>query len=136
VVARHSLIPDSQLKELLYFTVASMLTRAPLWRCSLLLIALACAQQDTSITHGADGQPEWSRRLAAAVPLGVAVDSARRIMDTNGFHCHEGADSVSYLSCEKLSGKAVVQRRWQAIVNLDAQRRVHDVRGSTALTRE
>jgi len=101
----------------------------------VLFIALACGNRDTSITHGADGQPEWSRRLSAAVPLGISVDSAGRIMESNGFRCREGADSVFYLSCEKLSSKAVVQRRWQAVLNLDARRRVYGVRGFTALIR-
>jgi len=99
----------------------------------LLYIALACANRDTSITHGADGQPEWSRRLTAAVPLGIPVDSARRIMEINGFQCREGADSVSSLWCDKRSGKSIVERRWQAVINLNAQRRVYEVRGSTSL---
>lgn len=98
-----------------------------------LFIALSCGSRDTSITHGADGQPEWSRRLAAAVPLGSSVDSVRRIMESNGFQCREEADSGFHLSCAKLSGKAVVQRRWQAFVDLDARRLVYEVRGSTAL---
>jgi hypothetical protein len=101
----------------------------------LLLIAPACANRETSITHGADGQPEWSRRLAAGVSLGISADSARHIMESSGFTCREGADGVFYLSCEKRSRKGIVQRRWHAIVNLDARRRVHDVHGSTALTR-
>lgn len=98
-----------------------------------LLIGLACARRDTSITHGADGSPEWSRRLAAAVPLGVSGDSARGIMERNGFRCREGIDSIASLWCDKLSRKAIVQRRWQAVINLDAQRRVHQVHGSTGL---
>jgi hypothetical protein len=45
----------------------------------------------------------------------------------------EGADSVAYVWCDKLSQKAVVQRRWLAVINLDSQRRVYEVRGSTGL---
>lgn len=97
-----------------------------------LLIAVACARRDASITHGADGAPEWSRHLTAAVPLGIPADSARRIMEGNGFRC-EVADSVASLWCDKRSGKALVQRRWQAVVTLDAHRRVKEVRGSTGL---
>jgi type II secretory pathway component PulK len=98
-----------------------------------LFIGLACAKRDTSITHGADGTPEWSRHLAAAVPVGISADSARRVMEGNGFSCREGADSVAYLWCDKRSDKAMVQRRWEAVVKLDAQRRVYEVRGSTDL---
>jgi len=136
MVAGHRLTPDSQLRNCFIPLRVAIVVRVPLWRCSALLMVLACAKPDTTITHGADGQREWSRRLAAAVPLGISVDSARRTMDANGFQCREGEDSVSYLSCAKLSGKAVVQRRWEAVVHLDAQRRVNDVRGSTSLTRE
>lgn len=100
----------------------------------VLFIALACANGDISITHGADGRPEWSRRLAAGVPLGISVDSARRIMERNGFRCREAAESISSLWCEKLSRTAFVQRRWQAAFSLDTQRRVNAVRGSTGLT--
>jgi len=100
-----------------------------------LFVAAGCSNRDTSITHGADGEPEWSRRLAAAVPLGIAVDSARRILEGSGFRCGKTPDSASVLSCEKVSGKAVVQRRWNALVKPDSQRRVYEVFGSTGLSR-
>ena len=102
---------------------------------SLSLIAFACSTRDTSITHGADGQPEWSRRLAAAVPPGIPGDSARRVMESSGFRCRTRADSGSHLSCDKISGTLMVERRWQAIIDLDAQGRVNQVSGSTALSR-
>ena len=101
----------------------------------LALGASACDPRDQTITRGADGAPEWSRRLSAAVPLGAPVDSARLVMEHNGFQCREGADSVAYIWCDKLSvKKAPVQRRWQAVMTLDEQRRVHQVRASTGLT--
>ena len=103
----------------------------------LLGIALAsgaCGPRDQTITRGADGAPEWSRRLSAAVRVGTTADAARSVMEANGFHCREGADSVAYLWCDKLSAKkALVQRRWQAVINLNSQRRVYEVRASTGL---
>jgi hypothetical protein len=98
----------------------------------VLTVAPGCERRDTSITHGADGAPEWSRHLAAAVPLGISADSARRIIESNGFHCH-GADTIAHFWCDKLSRKAIVQRRWQAAFDLDAKRRVDQVRGFTGL---
>ena len=111
------------------------MTRPP-WPVSIaaLWLALACAGRDTSITHGADGAPEWSRRLAAAVPPGITADSARHVMEASNFHCRAGVDSVAYLWCDKVADKAIVQRRWQATVSLDAQQRVREVRGTTDLT--
>ena len=100
---------------------------------TLVAAGLACARPDRTITRGADGEPEWSRRLAAAVPRGISADSARSVMQRNGFRCQEGSDSVAYVWCDKLSDRAIVQRRWQAVINLDSQRRVYEVRGSTGL---
>jgi hypothetical protein len=100
---------------------------------STVVAATACAMSDQTITRGADGEPEWERHLAAAVPLGISGDSARSIMRRNRFQCHDGVDTVTYIWCEKLSNKAVVKRRWQAVINLNAHRLVYDVRGSTGL---
>ena len=100
----------------------------------LTLGASACDPRDQTITRGADGAPEWSRRLSAAVPIGAPGDSARLVMERNGFQCRAGTDSVAYIWCDKLSAKkAPVQRRWQAVINLDEQRRVHALRASTGL---
>jgi hypothetical protein len=96
-------------------------------------VGVACARPDRTITRGADGEPEWSRHLAAAVPRGISGDSARSVMQRNGFRCQEGVDSVAHVWCDKLSDKTVVQRCWQAVINLDSQRRVYEVRGSTGL---
>jgi hypothetical protein len=55
-------------------------------------------------------------------------------MERNGFRCHEGADSVAYFWCDKLSAKkGPVQRRWQAVINLNGERRVFEVRAFTGL---
>ena len=100
-----------------------------------LTLAAACAA-DNSITHGADGKPEWDRRLAAAIPIGIPVDSARAIMLESGFHCGIGADSVRHLSCDKDGGGrfAIVRRRWRAVLDLDTADRVQRVRATTSLT--
>src|SRR2546426_389057 len=88
---------------------------------------------DRTITHGADGEPEWARRLIGAVPVGTRVDSARSTMERNGFQCSAGTDSVPHLWCDKTSGKhGLVHRRWQAVLNLDRDR-VIEVRASTGL---
>jgi|RhiMethySRZTD1v2_1073278.scaffolds.fasta_scaffold554236_1 hypothetical protein len=94
-----------------------------------------CGPRDATITHGADGAPEWSRHLASAVPVGITADSARAIMTRNGFTCRSGSDTVAHLWCEKQSGGrvAIVRRRWQAALNLDERQRVVAVRGSTGL---
>jgi hypothetical protein len=68
-----------------------------------LVIVASCRAGDASITHGADGDRECGRRLAAAVPLGMAADSARVTMERNGFRCTAGQDSVPYLWCDKQS---------------------------------
>ena len=101
----------------------------------LLSLAAGCAV-DRSITHGADGSPEWERRLAAAIPIGITVDSARGIMARNGFRCEMGADSVRYLWCDKNGGGrfSVVRRRWQAVLSLDHSDRISHVRATTGLT--
>jgi hypothetical protein len=99
----------------------------------LLPLLIACAGRDSTITHGADGAPEWSRRLAAAVPLGIGADSARDIMTRSGFACRSGTDSVAHMSCDKESSRRVVRRQWQAVIELDAQQHVIAVRGTTRL---
>lgn len=101
----------------------------------LLTLAVGCAG-DRSITHGADGSPEWDRRLAAAIPIGFPLDSAQAVMVRNGFRCELGADSVRYLWCDKTRGGrfAVVRRRWQAVLNLDTNDRIARIRATTDLT--
>jgi len=97
----------------------------------LLFSLLGC--RDRSITRGADGEREWSRRLAGAVPLGTPAESAQAIMERNGFQCRAGADSVAYLWCDKMSAKInVVRRRWQAVLNLN-RGQVFEVRAFTGL---
>jgi hypothetical protein len=100
-----------------------------------LLVVVACGIHDRTITRGADDEQAWTQRLAAAVPLMTPADSARAIMERNGFRCQAGADSVAYLWCDKEPGGAtgVVRRRWQAVLNLDGQQRVFALRGSTGL---
>ena len=101
----------------------------------LAAMVVACGGCDRSITHGADGEREWARRLAAAVPLSTPADSALVIMKRNGFDCQAGADSAAYLWCEKESGgrTTIVRRRWRAVLGLDARQRVFVVRASTGL---
>ena len=104
-------------------------------RTSLLFFCLAlggCAR-DHTITHGADAEADWSRRLAAAIPIGLSRDSARAIMEANGFQCREGVDSVAYVWCSKTSSAPnIVTRHWSAVLNLDHDR-VFEVRALTGL---
>jgi hypothetical protein len=98
-------------------------------------LLVACDSSDLTITRGAEDARGWTQRLAAAVPLATPADSAREIMERNGFRCRAGADSVAYLWCDKESGGTyvVVRRRWQAVLNLDAEQRVFAARGFTGL---
>ena len=59
---------------------------------ALVLLLAACAG-DRSITHGADGAPEWDRRLQAAIPVGTDAVAARATLEANQFHC-ASADSL------------------------------------------
>jgi hypothetical protein len=92
--------------------------------------SLACAR-DRSITHGADGAPEWERRLARAIAPGMIVDSARGTMERNGFRCEI---SAADLWCDKESGGrlAIVRRRWQATFAIQ-DGRVRAINGTTGL---
>lgn len=92
--------------------------------------SMGCAR-DNSITHGADGAPEWDRRLAAAIAPGMIVDSARAVMQRNGFRCETSADS---LWCDKESGGrfVIVRRRWQATLAIQ-DGHVRAVNGTTGL---
>ena len=54
-------------------------------------------------------------------------------MEHKGFRCQAGVDTVAYIWCDKLSSDMIVKRRWQAILNLDAQRQVYEVRAFTGL---
>jgi hypothetical protein len=85
----------------------------------LFTASLGCGR-DRSITHGADGSPEWTRRLTAAVPLGVARDSAQAMLERNGFRCERDSVRTASLWCEKESGGrfAIVRRRWQAMITI------------------
>lgn len=100
-----------------------------------LLVAAGACTVDQTITHGADGAPEWERRLSAAVAIGVPLDSARAIMLRNGFRCEAGADSVRYLWCDKMGGGrfAIARRRWQAVLSLGDRNRIARVRATTGL---
>jgi len=101
---------------------------------AMVALAVACGV-DHTITHGADGKPEWDRRLAAAIPIGLQLDSARAIMLRNGFRCEAGADSLRYLWCAKQGGGRfdIVRRRWSAVLTLDAGDRVSRLRATTDL---
>jgi hypothetical protein len=97
-----------------------------------LALLLACRPPDRTITRGADGENDWARILAAALPLGTSADSALALMRRNGFACH--ADSVQ-LQCDKSSTETnIVHRRWQALITLD-HGLVTQVHPSTGLIR-
>ncbi len=96
-------------------------------------IASACRPGDSTITRGADGDRDWARRLATAVRIGTSADSARGILERNGFTCSAGQDSVAYVQCDKeRNRRTVVYRRWRAVLNLD-HGRVTAVKASTGL---
>ena len=101
-----------------------------IWVAVVSAASLGCGR-DSSITYGADGAPEWDRRLAAALAPGMTVDSAHTVMQRNGFRCETSAVS---LWCDKESGGrfAIVRRRWQAVLELRAGR-VLAIKGSTGL---
>jgi hypothetical protein len=94
-------------------------------------LLLGCSR-DATITRGADGSPEWDRKLRAAVPLGSSISEARGIMDHNGFHCEPAADPVATLWCRKEAEDALGlgRRRWQATFLIRAGR-VDGIRSST-----
>ena len=103
----------------------------PILLVLLTVLSLACA--DRSITAGVDSEAQWSRRLAATIPIGTPQDSAKRIMERNGFTCMFGADSVVYVGCDKMSARFnIVRRNWRAILNMD-KGRVFALRASTGL---
>jgi hypothetical protein len=100
------------------------------WVVVISAASLGCAR-DNSITRGADGAPEWDRRLAAAIAPGTTLDSADAIMRRNGFRCQTSADG---LWCDKESGGrfAIVRRRWQATLAIQ-DGRVRTIKGTTGL---
>jgi hypothetical protein len=103
----------------------------------LLGLILAACTIDRSITHGADGSPEWDRRLRAAVPIGGPVEDARAVLIRNGFKCDVDPAKPELLVCDKLASNAlgVARRRWQATVEA-TDRRVSRVVSFTELVRE
>lgn len=99
-----------------------------IWIIVISAVIAGCSR-DSSITHGADGSPEWDRHLAAVITPGLTVDSARATMQRNGFLCQRSADE---LWCDKQSGGrfAIVRRRWQATLALQ-NGHVRTVKGTT-----
>src|SRR5437867_5851379 len=94
--------------------------------------ALLACSTDHTITHGADGSPEWDRRLRAAVPIGTQVNEARSIMERNGFKCDADPEKPSVMRCDKRSRGTlkIVRRRWQATFET-ADGRVSQIETST-----
>ena len=97
----------------------------------VLAAALACGG-DRSITQGIANEHDWSQRLANAVPLGTAADSVRTIMESNGFQCRAGVDSVAYFACSK-STKDLVSKKWWAILSFDRRARLIEARAHYGL---
>jgi len=109
-----------------------------LWIGSLLAAVLAivgCAR-DSTITHGADGQKDWNRRLTAAVPIGMPSVAARALMERNGFQCRWIAELPRELECDKRSDRrlAGVRRKWQATFEIH-EGQVIAVQSSTEIVR-
>lgn len=95
------------------------------------ILLLGGCRLDRTITHGADGRPEWDRRLQAAVPVGMAEDAARSLMHRNGFRCET---RPAGLSCEKWSRNQGVRRHWMADLRVRGGR-VTEVRSNTGIVR-
>lgn len=95
--------------------------------------SVACGR-DRSMTRGADDSSQWNRRLAGAVSVGISRDSARAILERNGFRCELDSTATSTLWCDKeSSGRfAIVRRRWQALFSIQ-DGRIATVKGTTAL---
>jgi len=102
-----------------------------IWAVLIGTASLGCAR-DNSITHGADGAPEWDRRLAAVIAPGMIADSAHAILQREGFRCETSAND---LYCTKQSGGrfAIVRRHWKAILAI-RDGHVRAVKGTTGLT--
>jgi hypothetical protein len=103
---------------------------------SLLVLcgALLGCTHDTTITRGADSDSHWRRRIAAAIPAGTALETARSTMQGSGFQCEPTPTGAEALACEKVSKTHLggVRRRWQAwFTAVDG--RVTAVRSSTEL---
>jgi hypothetical protein len=95
-------------------------------------MVVGCRPGDGTITRGADDQAAWGRRLAVAVPAGIAEDSALATMKTNGFACEKGTEPTIFLLCRKQSSGELVIRKWQAIISI-SDGKVIAVKGSTGL---
>ena len=92
------------------------------WVAVCAVIALAsCRAADRTITHGVESRQEWRRRLAEVIPLGTPAESARVVLERNGFACRPAAEGPSAVWCDKWSGGrwAIVRRRWIASVTID-----------------
>lgn len=102
---------------------------------ALIVTLVQCRPRDESITRGADGGNDWNRHLAAAVPIGMPMDSARTVLTRNGFQCGLGADTVRYFRCQKDGGGRFefARRRWIAILYIDQQNRVSGIRATTGM---
>lgn len=98
---------------------------------TIALLLLGGCRLDRTITHGADGRPEWDRRLRAAVPVGMEEDSVRSLMERNGFRCETRPVG---LSCDKWSRDQGVRRQWMAELRVRGGR-VSEVRSSTRIIR-
>jgi len=104
---------------------------------ALCCLAFLGCSVDHSMTHGADGAPEWDRRLRSAIPIGTQISEARAILIRNGFDCDAAGTKPDTLECIKLASNAlsVARRRWQA--RLEAtDGRVSRVESSTELLRK
>ena len=97
-------------------------------------VSIGCSR-DHSITHGADGSPEWTRRLANAVPIGLPRDSAWAILERNGFHCRLDSAATASFWCDKESrGRfTIVRRHWRAFLAVQGGH-IAAVQATTGLT--
>lgn len=97
-------------------------------------VLAGCRAGDRTITHGVESRNEWTRRVGGAIPRGMASDSARALLEANGFTCEHAPEPRGTIWCEKWSGGrwAIVRRRWIASVAFDSGR-VVGTRSNTGL---
>jgi len=121
-----------------YADLRSMrLSHHRLMTIGLLSLFIVACTIDHTITHGADGSPEWDRRLRSAVAIGAQIEDAQAVLVRNGFKCNVGPAKPETLVCDKVASNSVggVRRRWHATVEATDQR-VSRVESSTELVRE
>ena len=101
----------------------------------LTLAAVTACRQGPSITDGAETADAWQKRLIAEVPIGMSSDSAKALLERNGFACNVArveSDNSQHLMCRKSPSGLMSDReqRWVAALDLDDKGRVETIRSN------